>query len=252
MTGGTPTDLGRDNANQIALQDGVPGITNQYLFQPIAGAFYSPCVDGDFDTTVFGHEYTHLISNRMIGGPDVGISGAQGGAMGESWSDQTALEYLNEYGYFAEPGHTQDNPFVEGHYVTGNATTGIRDYALNKTPLNYSDMGFDLTGPEVHADGEIWNAVGTDIRLALTKKYDSTFPSTNRQLQLDCADGKLLADRCPGNRRFIQIQFDAFLLQQGATSMLDAGDAYLAADMMRFGGANQTELWHASDDTRHG
>jgi len=32
----------------------------------------------------------------------------------------------------------------------------------------------------------------------------------------------LLPDRCPGNRRFIQIQFDAFLLQQGATSMLDA------------------------------
>ena len=27
--------------------------------------------------------------------------------------------------------------------------------------------------------------------------------------------------------------------------MLDARDAYLAADVMRFGGANQTELWHA-------
>ena len=27
--------------------------------------------------------------------------------------------------------------------------------------------------------------------------------------------------------------------------MLDARDAYLAADLMRFGGANQTELWHA-------
>ena len=42
LTGGPPSFLGRDNANQIALQDGIPGITNQYLFQPIAGAFYSP------------------------------------------------------------------------------------------------------------------------------------------------------------------------------------------------------------------
>ena len=39
--------------------------------------------------------------------------------------------------------------------------------------------------------------------------------------------------------------FDAFLLQQGDTSMLTARDAYLAADRMRFGGANQAELWAA-------
>lgn len=247
VTGGAPTYMGRDNANQIALQDGVPGITNQYLFQPIGGSFYSPCVDGDLDTTVFGHEYTHLISGRMVGGPDVGISGAQGGAMNESWSDQNALEYLDETGYFTEPGHTQDNPFVEGHYVTGNATTGIRDYALDKNPLNYSDIGFDLPGAEVHADGEIWNAVGTDIRQALTARYAGQFPTgaALKAVNAACADGLRAADTCPGNRRFIQIQFDAYLLQQGATSMLDARDAYLAADMMRFGGANQATLWHA-------
>jgi hypothetical protein len=37
--------------------------------------------------------------------------------------------------------------------------------------------------------------------------------------------------------------FDSFLLQQSATSMLDARDAYLAADLMRFAGANQTVIW---------
>ena len=73
LSGGAPSYLGRDNANQIALQDGIPGITNQYLFQPIAGAFYSPCADGDFDAPVYGHEYTHAISNRMVGGPDDGL-----------------------------------------------------------------------------------------------------------------------------------------------------------------------------------
>ncbi|MEA2311073.1 MAG: extracellular elastinolytic metalloproteinase, partial [Solirubrobacteraceae bacterium] len=154
VTGGAPSYEGRDNANQIALNDGIPGITNQYLFQPIAAAFYSPCADGDFDTSVFGHEYTHAISNRMVGGPDDGLTGFQGGAMGESWSDLVALEYLHSHGYVPVNG---ESPWAEGPYVTGNKTTGIRDYALDKNPLNYSDVGFDTPGPEVHADGEIWN-----------------------------------------------------------------------------------------------
>jgi extracellular elastinolytic metalloproteinase len=246
VTGGAPSYLGRDNANQITLNDGIPGITNQYLFQPIAAGFYGPCVDGDFDTSVFGHEYTHAISNRMVGGPDDGLTGFQGGAMGESWGDLTALEYLHSHGL--------QSSWIEGPYVTGNDKTGIRDYALDSNPLNYSDIGFDLTGPEVHADGEIWNGVNYDLRQALVKKYDAKFPSGDAALQLRCADGvtgtnapqaPLPAEQCPGNRRWIQIMFDAFLLQQGDTSMLTARDAYLAADRMRFGGANQAELWAA-------
>jgi extracellular elastinolytic metalloproteinase len=245
ITGGAPTYLGRDNANQIALNDGVPGITNQYLFQPIAGAFYSPCVDGDFDTSVFGHEYTHAISNRMVGGPDDGLTGFQGGAMGESWSDLVALEYLHAHG---------ESSWAEGPYVTGNKTVGIRDYALDANPLNYSDIGFDIPGPEVHADGEIWNAVNYDLRQALVTKYDGAFPESDKALQLRCAGGRpgtnapeppLPPEQCPGNRRWIQIVFDAFLLQQSDTSMLTARDAYLGADRMRFGGANQAELWNA-------
>jgi hypothetical protein len=39
--------------------------------------------------------------------------------------------------------------------------------------------------------------------------------------------------------------FDAYLLMPTAPSMLQARDAYLAADRMRFGGANQAELWQA-------
>ena len=46
--------------------------------------------------------------------------------------------------------------------------------------------------------------------------------------------------------------FDAFLLQQGATSMLDARDAMIAADQMRFNGANATELYAGLRPPRHG
>ncbi|GAA3407871.1 M36 family metallopeptidase [Streptosporangium vulgare] len=57
--GGRPVLSVRDNANQITGPDGVAPITNMYMWQPIAGSFYSPCVDGDYDMSVIGHEYTH-------------------------------------------------------------------------------------------------------------------------------------------------------------------------------------------------
>ncbi len=239
------TGLGRDNANQITLQDGIPGITNQYLFQPIAAAFYSPCADGGLDMSIIGHEYTHAISNRMIGGPDEGITSEQGGAMGESWGDLVAAEYLISHGY-----PTGANPWAVGPYATGNRAAGIRDYPINRNPLQYGDYGFDSTGPEVHADGEIWNGVQYDVRRALVRRYADRFPAGDERLQRRCASGTatsspLPAERCPGNRRWVQLVFDSFLLQQGATSMLDARDAMLAADRMRFGGANQRTLWTA-------
>jgi hypothetical protein len=243
--GGLQSGLGRDNANQIALQDGVPGITNQYLFQPIAAAFYAPCTDGSLDMSIVGHEYTHAISNRMIGGPDEGITSEQGGAMGESWGDLTAAEYMFSHGY-----DTGANPWAVGPYATGNKRAGIRDYPINHNPLTYGDYGFDSTGVEVHADGEIWNGTQWDVRKALVQKWDDQFPYGNEKLHKRCSEGTansspLPADRCPGNRRWIQLMFDAFLLQQGATSMLDARDAMLAADQMRFDGENQKAMWLA-------
>ena len=44
-----------------------------YLWQPIAAAFYAPCVDGDYDMSVIGHEYRHAITNRMVSGPNAGF-----------------------------------------------------------------------------------------------------------------------------------------------------------------------------------
>ncbi|TQL67535.1 fungalysin metallopeptidase (M36) [Nocardioides albertanoniae] len=230
---------GRNNANQLTLMDGVPGITNQYLFQPAAGAFYAPCTDGSLDFGIVGHEYTHAISNRMIGGPDDGITSEQGGAMGESWGDLAAAEHM-----FAHDIYNGGSPWAVGAYATGNTEVAIRDFAIDKNPLNFSDYGFDTTGPEVHADGEIWNGTMWSVRKALVDKYDAAFPYADKALQLRCSDGTttaspLAADKCPGNRRWIQLVFDSFLLQQGATSMLDARDAFLAADQMRFGGANR-------------
>jgi len=236
----------RDNANQITPPDGQAPITNMYLWQPIAGAFYAPCVDGDFDMSVIGHEYTHAISNRMVAGPNTGLSGSHGGAMGESWSDLAAVEILNEYGFVPV---ADENRFAVGPYVTGDKRAGIRNYGMNASPLNFSDVGYDFvcnqaTCPlltQVHADGEIWSATNFAIRQALTARYGAGTPA----LQAQCADGLVDPGACPGNRRWIQLVFDAFLLLPvGAPTMLDARDAMVAADLIRFGGANQDLLWN--------
>ena len=242
LTGGAPTYTGRDNANQITANDGVSPITNMYLWQPVAGAFYPPCVDGDFDMSVIVHEYTHAISNRMVGGPDEGLDSRQGGSMGESWSDLDAVEYLSEHAYVPVGN---ENPFSVGPYVTGNFKRGIRNYGMNRSPLNFSDVGYDLTGAQVHADGEIWSATNFDIRKAMIKKYHRNFPASDDELQLRCAEGDVSSGQCPGNRRWIQIVFDAWLLMQPDVDMVTARDAYLAADRARFEGANQKLLWKA-------
>ncbi len=237
LAGGSPSYTGRDNANMTSLPDGVPAITNMYMWQPIAATFYAPCVDGDFDMSVIGHEYGHMVENRMIGKGGT-RGGHHAGAMGESNGDLMAMEYLNENGFVPVSG---ENPFAVGGYVTGNGRRGIRNYGMDQSPLNFSDLGYDITGPQVHADGEIWSATNFDIRQALVAKYGAGDALTQR----DCADGRLPADRCPGNRRWAQLMFDAYLLMTTSPSMLDARDAYLAADVMRFGGANQAELWLA-------
>jgi hypothetical protein len=139
-----------------------------------------------------------------------------------------------------------------GPYATGNKVAGIRDYPIDKNPLNYGSYGFDSTGDEVHSDGEIWNGTMWEVRKALVSKYNKKFKYSDKALQLKCAqassDGTsspFPAQACPGNRRWVQLMFDSFLLQQGATSMLDARDAMIAADQMRFNGANARVLYDA-------
>jgi extracellular elastinolytic metalloproteinase len=236
ISGGPPDFAARNNANQITPPDGEAPITNMYLWQPIAGAFYGACADGDYDMSVIGHEYTHAITNRMIAGPNAGLSSPQG--MSESWSDLLAVEYLAEHGY-APKG---ERGFTVGEYVTSDPVAGIRNYNMSNNRLNYSSVDYDFVGLQVHASGEVWSATNYDIRSAFIKRYGYG----SSALQKACATGKKAVTSCPGNRRWIQLVFDSFLLMaNSANSQVDARDALIGADLVRFGGANQDILWNA-------
>jgi extracellular elastinolytic metalloproteinase len=237
VTGGPASGFAaRDNANQITPGDGIAPITNMYLWQPIAAAFYTKCVDGDFDMSVIGHEYGHAITNRMINGPTAGFSSPQG--MSESWSDLIAMEIVNEHGY-ANPGV---RAYTIGEYVTTDPIAGIRNYNMSQSPLNYSSIDYDFVGLQVHASGETWSATNFDIRSAMIARYGAGTAA----LQKSCANGETPVTSCPGNRRWAQLMFDSFpLMTFSPVSMVDSRNAMLAADMIRFGGANQDILWNA-------
>jgi extracellular elastinolytic metalloproteinase len=241
----------RNNANMSTGADGTTATTNMFLWQPQAGAFYPPCVDGDYDMSVIGHEFGHMVENRMIAKGLGPRQGTHAGAMGEAFGDLNATEYLLEYDYVPVDG---ESPTAVGPYATGNPFRGIRNLNFDWTSaghfpepgktqkvdsLNLGSYGYDIVGPEVHSDGELWTAVNWDLRGLLLDRYHEHGKKRN----VECANGERPADECPGNRRWFQLYHDAMLLMPRNTTILQARDAILAADMARFGGANQDLLW---------
>jgi hypothetical protein len=65
-------------------------------------------------------------------------------------------------------------------------------------------------------------------------------------IQKSCANGETPVTACPGNRRWVQLVFDSYLLMAvSQVSQVDARNALLAADLIRFSGANQDAIWNA-------
>jgi extracellular elastinolytic metalloproteinase len=185
----------RNNANMGTAIDGSSSVTNMYLWQPQQGVYYGPCADGDYDLPLIGHEYGHMIENRMIG-KGAPRQGHQAGAMGESHGDLFGMEIVDKEGLVPVDG---ENRYAVSVYATGQKLRGIRNYGMNfpqtgafptvgkyvqVDPLNFSDLGYDVTGPttvstsQVHANGEIWSATNFRIRKLLAKKYNRDFPTT--------------------------------------------------------------------------
>jgi len=210
---GATTAFNRNNANWSPTNDGARPRTNYYLWD----APY-PKRDGAFDGTVLWHEFGHGVSTRLIGGPSVScLSGAQGGGMGEGWSDWFAINYYNA------PPESSAGPEVVGAYVTGNAALGIRRYPyhvdLAINPLTYADL-CDGGSCAVHDEGEIWSAVLWDIRHRLIQTH-------GYQAGRDAAE---------------RLVIDAMKLSPCSPNMVTMRDSILQADELRYAGANRCLL----------
>lgn len=209
--------LGRNNANMLTLPDGIPGFTNMYLWEPVDDAFEGKPRDGDFDATIIQHEYSHGLSNRYVGGGGLGSLGTtQSGAMGEGWGDWYAMNHLFREGL--------TRTAVVAAYV-GDKHRGIRNWNYDENPLTYGEYGYDLTGPEVHADGEMWTATLWELRRNILRAVGG-----NQAKASDIAE---------------HIVTDAMPLSPQAPSMLDMRDAIVKAAEVRYGRTYLDEVWHA-------
>ncbi len=214
ISGGEPTYTGRDNAYMLTLPDGLPAWSGMFLWEPIPGAFEGAYADGDYDAGIIYHEYSHALSTRLVAGGE-SLGSHQSGSMGEAWGDWFAMHYLIKNGL--------QEKAVVGEYVTANKDRGIRSWALEDSPLQYGDIGFDVGGPEVHSDGEIWAAILWEVR------------------------GKLLSSlgNIEGEKVVEQLVMDAMPISAPNPSMVDMRDAIITADTERYGGKHYELLWSA-------
>ena len=222
-----------DNANMATPPDGTSPTMQMYLQPaantPAADDPYVPSDVGNEASSVY-HEYTHGLSNRLVVDA-AGVStlnGPQSGAMGEAWSDWYAYDYLQSVGL--EKDTAKPGELVIFEYSTAGANT-IRTQPLDcpvgaaatvcpGTPTSgpggytYGDFGkISRRGPEVHADGEIWEETLWDLRTALG--YKLTESLVTRAMELSPAD----------------------------PSYLDMRNAILMADRVVAGGRHQKDIW---------
>jgi extracellular elastinolytic metalloproteinase len=178
---GTPDDDHVNNANMSTQKDGIPPRMQMYLFyQPGSQDVQT---NGGDDATVMYHEYTHGLSNRLVldtsGAP--ALKSFQARSMGEGWSDWYALDYL-EGNNLDEDDTALDGQMNMAVYALGGDIHSLRSEGLdcqvasaNTTDCpggdttgtggyTLGDMGHVTSGPEVHADGEIWAQTIWDLR----------------------------------------------------------------------------------------
>lgn len=209
--------LGRNNANMLTLPDGIPGFTNMYLWEFVDDVFEAPARDGDYDATIIQHEYAHGLSNRYVGGGGLGsLSGGQSGAMGEGWGDWYAMNDLFR--------RNLSRTAVTAPYV-GDPQRGIRNWNYARSPLTYGDYGYDMSGPEVHSDGEIWTAALWTLREKILRSVRG-----DQQRASDIAE---------------HLVTDAMPIAPPTPSFLDMRDAILTAAQLRYGKRFTNVVWDA-------
>ncbi len=229
---------GTNNANFSTPADGSSPRMQMFLW---TGP--TPARDGDFDGEVVLHEYTHGLSNRLVGG-GVGISANQTRGMGEGWSDFYGIALLAEpaddlSASWARGGYSRyllSGTFNQNYYFGGRRYPYSTD--LTKNPLTFKDIDTVLasahpgipvspvvgsTPSEVHNEGEVWCVTLWDARANLINKFGYAI----------------------GSELILQLVTDGMKLAPANPNFLQGRDAIIQADLVNSGGANRNALWAA-------
>ncbi len=213
---------GVDNANFATPADGSQPRMQMYLWDVTA-----PQRDGDLDNGIIAHEYTHGISNRLVGGPSNVNCLNNAEQMGEGWSDWFALMMT------IEPGDQGTDGRGVGTYVLGQPVTGpgIRP-ARYSTLMSVNGFTYASTNgmTDPHDVGFVWCTMLWELTWELVSHYG---------LDPDIYNGT------GGNNLAMQLVVDGLKLTPCSPGFVQARDAILQADMANNGGANQAYIWAA-------
>ncbi|EJD41729.1 metalloprotease [Auricularia subglabra TFB-10046 SS5] len=212
---------GMNNADMSTPPDGASAHMRMYLWD-----ITSPRRDGALDNDIVVHEFTHGLTNRMVGGGSaMCLQTTESGGLGEGWSDAMA-----EW--------TEQSPdvrdFSMGAYVIGDRPEGIRSHLYSRdggvNPLTYGDLA---NMDEVHSIGEVWANVLHNVLAALVDAHGWA------------DDAKENADAAGGNAVYLHLFLDSLPLTPCNPTFPDARAAWIQADQDRYGGENKCTLWKA-------
>jgi extracellular elastinolytic metalloproteinase len=181
-------------ANMVTRADGQQGQMNMGL---VTGSGRHTA----FDSDVVFHEFTHGVSNRLVGGMGdaLALQQTQSRSMGEGWSDYFALTVQNF--------ELQNERTITGDWVLDDPA-GIRMHPYDDNyPGTFGQVG-QSPYDEVHNIGEIWCA-------ALMK--------INRDL------GTAFGNKKRGHLLGWQLVVDGMKMTRANPSFLDARDGILRA-----------------------
>lgn len=197
------------NTIKLLMQSGTVNITMDRILNQY---------DSDFDNGVIAHEYGHGISNRLTGGPANVNCLNNDEQMGEGWSDFYALMMT------LKPGDNGADARGIGTYVSEQPITGngIRptpystDMSIN--PSTYNTIQ-SVSVP--HGVGYVWCSMLWDLTWAMIEDHGFS-------AGFDVA---------------MWLVNDGMKLQPCSPGFVTGRNAILAADMARYGGANQCRIW---------
>lgn len=217
-----------NNAVWIPAAEGQSPRTEMY-----AWTFNTPQRDGSFDNEVMFHEYGHGVSTRLVMGPaNVSVlRSAQGGALGEGWSDTLSL-YLTQ--------KTTDKPgdaYSVGSYIfPGGVRRFPYSFDTSIFPLGYANTSIN---EGVHSNGEIWAATLWDMNW-LIQQSQPFQPDWFQRVDLSNPEAS------GGNQIALQLVLQGMKLVTVANpTFLEARDAILKADTQLFGGKYAPAIWGA-------
>lgn len=237
---------GYNNANFATPPDGQHGKMRMYVWDVV-----KPWRDGDLESGIVIHEYSHGISTRLTGGPaNSGCLGwGESGGMGEGWGDFFATILR------VKPSMDRTVDFGMGDWANGGE--GIRRFKYSTSKKTNPETFVWLEKPGywgVHAKGAVWANMLYEVFWNLVDKHGFTmqwFSPTSTDsddlLSWYTCSRSSTTRKYPkqGNTLMLQLVLDAMKLQPCRPSFINARDAILQADEVLTSGENYCEIWKA-------